>query len=70
MEVVVYQQPELLAYYPVCLVCPCRIQRKQPVMQMTSYVIARGCAAGEGRWRQESSRERGRYSRIEDLMLE
>lgn len=68
MEVVVYQQPELLTYYPVSLMCPCRSQRKQPVMQMGLLRKSLGLRSRRGEMEAESDRERGRYSIIEELM--
>lgn len=68
MEVVVYQQPELLTYYPVCLMCPCRSQRKQPVMQMDLLRKSSGLSGRQGEIEAEGDRESGRCSRIEELM--
>lgn len=68
MEVVVYQQPELLTYYPVCLMCPSRSQKKQPVMQMDLLRKSSGLRGRRGEIEAERDRERGRCSRIEELM--
>lgn len=68
MEVVVYQQPELLAYYSVCFMCPCRSQRKQPVMQMGLLRKRSGLSSRRGEIEAASDRETGRCSRIEELM--
>lgn len=68
MEVVVYHQAELLTYYPVCLMCPCRSQRKQPVMQMDLLRKSSGLSSRREEIESESDRERGRCSRIEELM--
>ena len=60
MEVGVYQQTELLTYYRVCLMWPCRSQRKQAVMQMDLLRKSSGLSSRRGeRWRQrETAKER------------
>lgn len=60
MEVVVYQQLELLTYYPVSLVCPCRSQRKQPVMQMDFLRKNSGLSNEQGEVEAERHEERSR----------
>lgn len=57
MEVVVYQQPEMLTYYLVCLMCPCRSQRKQAVMQMGLLRKSSGLRSRGGEMEAESASE-------------
>lgn len=62
-EVVVYQQRELLTYYPVCLMCPSRRpERKQPVMQIGLLRKSSGLSGRRGE--AESDTEAGRCARI------
>lgn len=76
MEVVVYQQPGLLTYYPVCLMRPCRSQRKQPVMQMgllrkgSGLSGRRGWWRVGGRWRQRERQREGATEEKREMLFE